>query len=247
MIAALLLLATLARADEAATYDRLFGDEPAPAATVESAELPSPWRLVGPATLAVVGLAGAWWVKKRAPAVGGAKPLSVVWRQALGDRGTLVLIEVLDADGETRRLLIGTGGGPPSLVADLGTCLSVEVYADMPAVSPEVAVARPAAPKAPVAKPEVAKAAVAVPAVAPAAAARLAAPKAAPLAAAAPNAAPPKAAPPRAAAPKAAPRPAPGLATYAAYAAAAEGHIDGAPAPRNVASELLAERRKIAC
>jgi len=31
-----------------------------------------------------------------------------------------VLIEVLDADGERRRLLVGTGAGAPNLVADLG-------------------------------------------------------------------------------------------------------------------------------
>jgi hypothetical protein len=246
MIAALLLVATLARADEVATYDRLFGaEDAAPAESVERAELPSPWRLAGPAALAVIGLAGAYWLKKKGPAVTGARPLAVVWRQPLGDRGTLVLVEVLDADGETRRLLIGTGGGPPSLVADLGTCLSVEVYADMPAVSPEVAsVSTVAAPK--VAKgtpPKLALPTFATPTFA-AASATL------------------KPATPKPAKPAA--RPAPGLATYAVFAAAAdaEAAVTSAVSPaallstpataraeaaRNVARELLAERRRIAC
>lgn len=254
MIAALLLVATLARADDAATYDRLFGAEAAPAAAASSDELPSPWRLVGPVALAAVGLAGAWWLKKRAPVVTGARPMAVVWRQALGDRGTLVLVEVLDADGETRRLLIGTGGGPPSLVADLGTCLSVEVYADLPAVSTVVsaAVAAPAAPKAATAAPAAPKSALPV----------AAAPKPALVAATAPKPAL------HTPAPKPAARPAPGLATYAAFAAAANAELDAAPAPkagpksapaakvdtaakadtaRNVARELLVERRRIAC
>ncbi len=134
----LLLASMLARADDVATYDRLFG--PADAAPVEldaGPELPSPWRLVGPVALGAVGLAGAWWVRRRAPTVGGARPLAIVWRQPLGDRGALVLVDVVDADGETRRLLVGTGGGPPSLVADLGTALPAE--APMAAALPEMA------------------------------------------------------------------------------------------------------------
>ena len=44
-------------------------------------------------------------------------------RQPLGDRSALVLVEVEDGDGEKRRLLVGTGGQAPTLVADLGTAL----------------------------------------------------------------------------------------------------------------------------
>ncbi len=236
MIAALLLLATLARADEVATYDRLFGaEDAAPAESVERAELPSPWRLAGPAALAVVGLAGAWWLKKKGPAVTGAKPLAVVWRQPLGDRGTLVLVEVLDADGETRRLLIGTGGGPPSLVADLGTCLSVEVYADLPAVSPEVA-AKVAAPK--LAKATAPKFAIPT----------FATPKSAPKSA--PRPAPGLATYAAFAAAADADAALPGAAVTSAVTPVAPLSTPAtarAEAARNVARELLAERRRIAC
>lgn len=120
MIAAL-LLARLAAADDTETYQRLFGSEPvaasAPAAPVEA---PSPWRLAGPAALGAVGLFLAWRMRAVKPGVGPGKPLEVICRQPLGDRNALVLLEVVDADGERRRLLVGTGGGAPSLVADLG-------------------------------------------------------------------------------------------------------------------------------
>jgi hypothetical protein len=138
-----LLLLGLASADEGATYERLFGAaDAAPAAAaapVRPAEGPSPWGLAGPAALAAVALAAAWKLKRAPVPKGAGRPLDVVWREALGDRGALVLIDVLDADGERRRLLVGTGGGPPALVADLGAMAFVPV----PAAAPEATASVP--------------------------------------------------------------------------------------------------------
>jgi len=108
------------RVEDGAVYARLFGDEGTPeAAAAPSATSASPWRLAGPALLLLTGAGATWMMKRRVESAGGL-PITVLSRQALGDRSSLVLVEVVDADGEKRRLLLGTGGGPPSLVADLG-------------------------------------------------------------------------------------------------------------------------------
>ncbi len=113
---------------DGAVYARLFGDEDAPelaAAAPAPTPSASPWRLAGPALLLFAG-AGATWMLKRRVEIAGGLPITILSRQALGDRSSLVLIEVVDADGERRRLLLGTGGGPPSLVADLGVSMPEE-------------------------------------------------------------------------------------------------------------------------
>jgi len=46
--------------------------------------------------------------------------MTVVSRTSLGDKSHLIVVDVTGADGERRRLLVGTGTGAPSLVADLG-------------------------------------------------------------------------------------------------------------------------------
>lgn len=116
---ALVLLARLAVAEEPQTYERLFGEEPA-TAEVATEVAPSPWKLVGPAALGVACLFLAWRMRAGGTLLGVNKQLEVLSRYPLGDRNTLILLEVLDADGERRRLLVGTGSGAPSLVADLG-------------------------------------------------------------------------------------------------------------------------------
>jgi len=115
----LLLVTSIALADEPSTYDRLFGAGTTETTTAAPTE-GSPWRLVGPAALGLVGLFCAWRLRAGTPSPLAGKPLKVLCRHPLGDRNALVLIEVIDADGERRRLLIGTGTGAPSLVADLG-------------------------------------------------------------------------------------------------------------------------------
>lgn len=135
-----LLFVALARADEPATYERLFGEGSPPAETAAPEGSPlAPLKLAGPLALAGVAMFLAW--RLRASGAGSAvgKPLQVISRHPLGDRAALVLVEVVDADGERRRLLVGTGGGAPSLVADLGLVPG-------PAAEPEPADVAGAAP-----------------------------------------------------------------------------------------------------
>ncbi len=138
----------LAAAAGDADFERLFGPLPAPEADVAPVAAADPvgatsapvvsneagvavgytptpyqppevpgWALA----LGVLGLGGSalFWMKRRADSVRAA-PLTVLHRQAIGDRSSLVLVEVATGDGERRRLLIGTGGGAPTLVSDLG-------------------------------------------------------------------------------------------------------------------------------
>ncbi len=70
-----------------------------------------------------IGFLGLWAATRlRPPEAGGAPSaaMTVVTRTPLGDRSHLLVVDVTGADGERRRLLIGTGTGAPSLVADLG-------------------------------------------------------------------------------------------------------------------------------
>jgi len=106
------------RPTESEAYARLFADSPEDA----SSEAPEPafpsW--IYPAALGFLGL---WAATRLRPPQGGDVPtaaMSVVSRTPLGDRSHLLVVDVTGADGERRRLLIGTGTGAPSLVADLG-------------------------------------------------------------------------------------------------------------------------------
>ncbi len=119
----LLLVASLGLADEPGepeTYTRLFGAAPAVALHETEVSDPSPWKMVAALAMGVAGLWGAWRLRSSASRDAPGKPLHVLCRHPLGDRTALVLLEVVDADGERRRLLIGTGAGAPTLVADLG-------------------------------------------------------------------------------------------------------------------------------
>lgn len=117
----LLLLATMAFAEEpVGQFDRLFTAEGATveAAAAEPGAVPAGgWAW--PALLSGGGLLAAWQLRKRA---NGAAPLGmrVVQRQSLGDKSSLVLVEVPDAAGGTRRLLLGSANGSLNLLNDLG-------------------------------------------------------------------------------------------------------------------------------
>lgn len=112
------LLWGVAAAADDPTYDRLFGaDAAVEAAPVEEGPAVPTW--IWPASLLGVGLVAATRLRRSAlDAKVGA--MRVLDRQVLGDRSTLLVVEVLDSSGEKRRLLIGTGSGAPALVADLG-------------------------------------------------------------------------------------------------------------------------------
>lgn len=121
---ALLLLSSLAFGDPPEpTYQRLFAAEPLAAAPAleampESAPMPtSGWAW--PALLSGVGLVAAWQLRKRAQSATPAD-LRIVQRHSLGDKSSLMVVEVQDASGATRRLLLGTAGNGINLLNDLG-------------------------------------------------------------------------------------------------------------------------------
>lgn len=126
MILALLLLVTLARAEQpqGATYERLFG-------AADGGEIPvlspadqswSPTRLLAPLLLAGLGVAGVLRLRKGPKATAGAgQPIHVLAREVLSDKSALLLVEVEEPEGGRRRLVVGVGGGAPVLVSDLGT------------------------------------------------------------------------------------------------------------------------------
>ena len=129
------LVAVASGGAEDPTYDRLFGEMNAQG-EVASVEPTSPWtpiRLVAPAVLGGMGLLALWQLRRRkaTPTVSGSPLISVLSRQPMGDRGALVLIEVEEQEGGRRRLLVGTGGGSPTLVSDLGTNFEASVIEEV--------------------------------------------------------------------------------------------------------------------
>ena len=109
-------------------YDRLLGSElpgadasAAPAGRGIGAGLGS---LAGlwPLGLAGMGVGLVWLARKRAPGLRapGSDGPWVVGRTPLTSSAHAVLLEVRDAAGRNRRLLVATGTGAPTLLADLG-------------------------------------------------------------------------------------------------------------------------------
>jgi flagellar biogenesis protein FliO len=79
-----------------------------------------PWLL---ATLGF-GLVGAAYAFRRRllsslTSESTSVPMTVVSRQSLGNHSSLLVVDVMDLDGSPRRLVVGTGQGTPSLVADI--------------------------------------------------------------------------------------------------------------------------------
>ena len=115
--------------------------EPAPKRAARTLDLDEgiPWAFLGVGGLAVAAMG---WMKFRKPSgVTPRSPLAVVERVSVGGKAELLLIDVVTADGERRRLLIGTGGAAPALVADLG--------GREPAMEEPIPDAEPEAPVAP--------------------------------------------------------------------------------------------------
>lgn len=133
-----LLWAAATAADDPA-YDRLFGADPvaAEAAPVETGPAVPTW--VWPASLFGLGVVAAMRLRRSAldARLGGMRVLD---RQSVGDRSSLLVVEVPDGAGGKRRLLIGTGSGAPSLVADLGAVGRPAVAAPPIEAAPEMVV-----------------------------------------------------------------------------------------------------------
>lgn len=113
----------------------------APASSTASATAPpagGPPEIPGfVAPIVILGAAAMAAVALRRTRVRQAQSeLRVLHREALGDRSALVLVEVVTGEGELRRLLIGTGGGPPSLVSDLGGGFDPPAVASVRAAPP---------------------------------------------------------------------------------------------------------------
>ncbi|MEL6347008.1 MAG: hypothetical protein AAFV53_28095 [Myxococcota bacterium] len=76
--------------------------------------------------LALLGLAGLGGVAYRSRMTDGVDSgIKVLSRAALSAKNSLAVIEVLGADGQMRRMLVGIGGGAPRLVADLTAPVAV--------------------------------------------------------------------------------------------------------------------------
>ena len=82
----------------------------------------APWWLWPMGLLGVAGVAG---MMMRSRTTNGVPDhISVLSRATLSRNTSLAMIEVSDSDGQTRRMLIGVGGGAPRLVADLSATSS---------------------------------------------------------------------------------------------------------------------------
>ena len=113
---------------EQVLYERLLGqqDPALPASGTEGTQglalgVEAP---TVPGWLWVVGILGGAALlllrSRSLKALRGPAAIGVLSRSHLGKDGSLAIVEVAEADGEKRRLLVGFGGGAPRLVADLG-------------------------------------------------------------------------------------------------------------------------------
>lgn len=102
-------------------YDRLFAQAPdegeaEPASTSSKPKLP-PWLWL----LGLGGMGGLYYARKRQrSATPDQGQVEVLGHTRMGTRARLTVIRVVGEDGRKRRLLVSTGEGTPSLVADLG-------------------------------------------------------------------------------------------------------------------------------
>jgi hypothetical protein len=120
-------------------YDRLFTQAEPP--EVESAAQPSLPKL--PGWLWMVGLAGLGGLYTLRQRQRGGAPkegeVEVLGHTRMGSRSRLTVIRVVGEDGRKRRLLVSTGEGTPSLVADLGSEADAEQELSFTAPAPQPA------------------------------------------------------------------------------------------------------------
>ena len=120
--------------------ERLLGDAPAAVLPSSHGGTGSPW--LGALAIVAAGSGLAFWLKQRTALRASEEDpvLRIVSRSSLG-LSQLVVVDVRDGLGRTRRLLIGTGGSSPALVADLGDDEqqfdSAESSSSAPASEPE--------------------------------------------------------------------------------------------------------------
>lgn len=137
-----LLLSALALAappvSEEQTYERLFNEAPTAESVAAPAEPGASPNWAIPLGILLLGGGALLYKRMQAPrAVANQPALRVVQRQGIGDRNALVLVEVVEPGGDTRRLLIGTGAGAPALLADLGLSEEAPANTAMPVEAPK--------------------------------------------------------------------------------------------------------------
>jgi hypothetical protein len=77
----------------------------------------TPWWLWPMGMLGIAGVAGMAIRSRKTTRIPGH--ITVLSRATLSRAASLAMIEVADSNGQTRRMLIGVGGGAPRLVSDL--------------------------------------------------------------------------------------------------------------------------------
>jgi hypothetical protein len=119
--------ALVAAAADPALDERLLGGaDPEPAAVTES-----PWPPLWPFGLAAAGAALAVWARRKgSPSDNGE--IRLISMIPLGKDNGLAVVEVMDADGVWRRLLVGSGTGAPQLLTDLGEPEPADPFAAAP-------------------------------------------------------------------------------------------------------------------
>ncbi|MBL8615284.1 MAG: hypothetical protein JNM72_06730, partial [Deltaproteobacteria bacterium] len=138
--------------------ERLLGPDPGPSEEaspprVAPSPLPTPAWAVALAVGLIFAFAVGKLIERRRRAVAPAA-LRVVSTTTLGRDGGLSVVEVKDADGTLRRLLIGHGGGAPRLVVELDQGADFEARLGQAEAAPRPAeVARPAAARPAEARP----------------------------------------------------------------------------------------------
>jgi hypothetical protein len=138
---------------------RLLGAEGTPAsasaAPAENGAGLRAWSI--PLGIGGLAVAGVFARRRRGMAAAGSQPMQVVQRIALGEKSFLVVVDIPGVNGATRRLVVGTGNGSPSLVSDLG---EVDAPARVSAAAEPAECSAPLEPSAPqISLPEVAPAA----------------------------------------------------------------------------------------
>lgn len=110
-------------ADDDALALRLLGPTPvetAAAAPQRSSPLDLDLAGLWPLGLAAIGMVFLWVARRRTARNPFQTQLFVVGRTPLGGSSALMLVDVAQPGGAMRRLVIATGSGTPTLLADLG-------------------------------------------------------------------------------------------------------------------------------
>lgn len=100
-------------------YDRLFAAQPEPTEVSDQPSLPQlpPWLWVA----SMAGLGGLYfWRQRQKRQKGDQGQVEILGHTRVGPRARLTVVRVPGEDGRMRRLLVSTGEGAPSLVAELG-------------------------------------------------------------------------------------------------------------------------------